>query len=280
MATDPSAPAPAPAPASVDLYNAAYGQYSADAQQAVRAATYGQDLGQTGWMTADELQHFSTLLKLTPTSQVLEVGSGSGGPALHLADTVGCTITGLDVNAFGVRTAQEQAAQRHLDDRAQFQVIDAGQALPFDPDSFDAVICNDAVCHIPGRAGLLAEWFRVLRPGGLMLFTDAMVITGVVSHEEIARRSSIGTYFYLPPGENERLIGEAGFELVGREDRTAAAAAISGRWHDARASHRDALLATEGEAQFAGLQAFLWCVHTLTAERRLSRYMYLARKPD
>jgi SAM-dependent methyltransferase len=266
-------------PAPVDLYNASYGQYSADAQQAVRAATYGEDLGQTGWMTADELRHFSTLLGLTASSRVLEVGSGSGGPALHLAATVGCTITGLDVNAFGVQTAQEQAAHRNLDDRAHFQVIDASQALPFDANSFDAVICNDAVCHIPGRAGLLAEWFRVLRPGGHMLYTDAMVVTGLVSHDEIARRSSIGTYFYLPPGENERLIGDAGFDLVEREDRTPAAAEISRRWHDARDTHRDALVALEGDRQFAGLQEFLWCVHTLTAERRLSRHMYLARKP-
>ena len=45
-----------------------------------------------------------------------------------------------------------------------------------------------------------------------MLYTDALVITGLVSHEEIATRSSIGTYFFLSPGENERLIRESGFE--------------------------------------------------------------------
>ncbi|GGL19436.1 class I SAM-dependent methyltransferase [Deinococcus radiotolerans] len=271
MTSDASAP--------VDLYNTSYSQYATDAQQAVRAATYGDDLGQTGWMTAAELQHFSTLLGLTASAHVLEVGCGSGGPALHLAATVGCTITGLDVNAFGVRTAQDQATQRQLSHLAQFQVIDAGEGLPFDPDTFDAVICNDAVCHIPGRTELLAEWFRVLRPGGMMLYTDAMVLTGLVSHAEIARRSSIGTYVYVPPGENERLIAQAGFDLVAWEDLTSAAAEIARRWHDARATHREALLATEDETQFAGLQDFLWCVHTLTAERRLSRHMYLARKP-
>ena len=263
----------------VDLYNASYGQFSADAQRAVRTATYGEDLGQTGWMTADELRHFSTLLKLDASSRVLEVGSGSGGPALFLAASIGCTVTGLDVNAFGVGTAQEQAAQRGLDSLATFQVIDAGQALSFGPDSFDAVISNDAMCHIPGRTDVLAEWYRLLRPGGRMLFTDAMVLSGLVSHEEIARRSSIGTYFYLPPGENERLIKVAGFELLVCEDRTAEAAAISRRWHDARAEHREALVGLEGERPFSDLQDFLWCVHTLTAERRLSRYMYLAQKP-
>jgi len=263
----------------VDLYNASYGQFSADAQRAVRTATYGEDLGQTGWMTADELRHFSALLKLDASSQVLEVGSGSGGPALFLAASIGCTVTGLDVNAFGVGTAQDQAAQRGLDRLVTFQVIDAGQALAFGQDSFDAVISNDAMCHIPRRAEVLAEWYRLLRPGGRMLFTDAMVLSGLVSHEEIARRSSIGTYFYLPPGENERLIKAAGFELLVCEDRTAEAAAISRRWHDARTKHREALVGLEGERPFSDLQDFLWCVHTLTAERRLSRYMYLAQKP-
>ena len=37
-----------------------------------------------------------------------------------------------------------------------------------------------------------------------MLFTDAMVITGAMSHEELATRSSIGFYLFVPPGLNER----------------------------------------------------------------------------
>ena len=68
-----------------------------------------------------------------------------------------------------------------------------------------------------------------------MLFTDAMVITGLLSNEEISTRSSIGCYFFLPPGENERLIRAAGFELVRTDNLTANAARIAKGWHDARA---------------------------------------------
>jgi hypothetical protein len=106
-----------------------------------------------------------------------------------------------------------------------------------------------------------------------------MVLTGIVSHEELAIRSSIGFYLFVPPGENERLLEAAGFTVLGVQDVTANAADVSHRWHEARARHRAALQAREGERNFEGLQRFLTCVHTLSVERRLSRYAYLAEKP-
>ncbi len=126
---------------------------------------------------------------------------------------------------------------------------------------------------------MLRDWYRVLRPGGRALFTDAMVLTGIVSHEELATRSSIGFYLFLPPGENERLLKAAGFSVLGVEDVTGNAAEVARRWHDARQGQEKALVAREGRANFDGLQRFLRCVHTLSVERRLSRFAYLAEKP-
>jgi hypothetical protein len=76
------------------------------------------------------------------------------------------------------------------------------------------------------------------------------------------------------------MIKEAGFEMVAVEDLTPAAAEISKRWHDARLKHRDAMVRIEGEENFDGLQDFLNCVHALTSERRLSRFMYHAMKSE
>ena len=264
----------------VDLYNTHYDKFATDAQAAVRVETYGEDIGQSSWMTADELRHFIELLGVGTSTTVLEVGSGSGGPALFLAKETGCKLTGVDVNEFGIKNANELARERKLSDRAEFKLIDASKPLPFEPNWFDVVFSNDVMCHVPERQNVLREWHRILKPGGKMLFTDALVVTGIVSHEEIANRSSIGLYFYLPPGENERMIKEAGFESISVEDLTPAAAEISKRWHDARENHRDAMVTIEGEENFIGLQEFLWCVHSLTLEKRLSRYMYLAHKPE
>jgi SAM-dependent methyltransferase len=263
----------------VDLYNTAYGNFDHPAEAAVRAETYGEDIGQSSWITVDEWRSYFELLGLTPQSHVLEVGSGSGGPAVYLARTIGCHVHGFDINPAGVHNANALAARSGVGDLAHFSAVDAGQGLPCDDASVDAIVSNDAMCHLPDRARVLADWYRVLRPGGTALYTDAMVITGGITNEELATRSSIGTYLFLPPGENERLIADAGFGLTRVLDLTASPETIARRRHDARARHRAALTEIEGEANFEGLQRFLWCVHLVSRERRLSRFLYLVRKP-
>jgi hypothetical protein len=118
----------------------------------------------------------------------------------------------------------------------------------------------------------------VLKLSGRMLFSDALVIGGMISAQEIATRSSIGFYFYSPPGENERLLAQAGFPQVTTIDTTENAAQISKKWHDAREKRKEELAKAEGPPTFDGLQRFLSCVHTLNSERRLLRSLYFARK--
>ena len=262
----------------VDLYNNVYADFGSRAEAAVRHHAFGEDIGQSGWLTAAEWLRFADQAQVRADSHVLEVGSGSGGPAVYLAAARGCQVTGIDINEHGVRNAKQLAEAKGVADRVSFQGVDASQPIPFADAAFDAVLSNDAMCHIQNRLDVLREWHRVLRPGGRMLFTDAMIITGLVSHEELAIRSSIAWYLFLPPGENERLIRQAGFTLLSSEDLTAAAEEIAQRWHDAREQHRDELVSREGDANFAGLQRFLACVHRLSRERRLSRYCYLAEK--
>jgi SAM-dependent methyltransferase len=263
----------------VDLYDGEYGNYESDVYQQVRIETYGVDFGQTSWVTTEESKQIPGLLELTGTSSVLEIGCGSGAYALHLAHTTGCTITGLDINALGIHNANQLALHRGLGSQAHFEVCDVSRPLPFADETFDAIFSNDVLCHIPGRPRLLAEMCRVLKPGGSrMLFSDALIIGGVISHDEIATRSSIGYYLFSPPGENEQLILQAGFTDLKVEDTTSQAAGTAARWHQARQKYKDQLLALEGEQKYTGLQRFLSCVQSLTEERRLLRLLYQARK--
>jgi len=264
--------------ADVDLYDNVYGDYASRAETAVRRDAFVEDIGQSSWITAADWLGYADLARVRPTSHVLEVGSGSGGPGVYLASQRGCHVTGVDINEHGVANGRRLAQERGVAERVTFQQVDASQPLPFPPASFDAVLSNDSMCHIANRLEVLRDWHRVLRPGGRMHFTDAMVVTGLLSQEEIATRSSIGFYFFVPPGANERLIADAGLRLLAADDLTAGAELIAGRWHAARQRHQAELVTREGEANFAGLQRFLACVQHVSAERRLCRFGYLAEK--
>jgi ubiquinone/menaquinone biosynthesis C-methylase UbiE len=265
-------------PAKVDLYDHAYGNYELDVYRDIRLETYGEDLGQTSWLTTKESDDIPRLLGLTPESKVLEIGCGSGRYALRVAETTGSRVLGVDVNSFGIANANELARQRKLIALARFEECDVSKQLPFSDCEFDAAFANDVLCHIPERPPLFQELLRILKPGGRFLFSDALVIGGLISSEELAIRSSIGKYVFSPAGENERLLTNAGFRIVGVTDTSDDAAEIAKRWHDARELRQSALLAIEGEKDFAGLQKFLACVYRLTFERRLLRFVYLAVK--
>jgi SAM-dependent methyltransferase len=262
------------------FYTATYGNFTAACLRQVRAETYGgEDIGQNGWLTAAEFRCFSGWLGIDAGSVVLDVGSGSGGPALFMARELGCRVTGVDRDEHGVAAANEQAQRDGLDGRAWFLAADASKpVLEFPAGAFTAVMCIDAITHLPGRGHVLEDWHRLLAPGGRILYTDPVVLTGLVSSEEIAARSSIGYTEFAAPGEDERLIAAAGFELLHREDATANIAAVSGRWHAARARHRTGLVQIEGETGFEEMQAGMATVHRLSSERRLSRIVFVGEK--
>ena len=264
----------------VDLYNNAYSHYADGLYCQIRMETYGEDFGQTSWATTEESHAIPRMLHLNRQSRVLEIGCGSGRYALFVAETVGCHVLGVDINSAGIANCRQLAEKQNLSAQVQFECCDVSTGLPGQSKSLDAVFATDVLCHIRNRAALLKEIHRVLKPGGRLLFSDALIIGGLISHDEIAARSSIGYYIFSPPGENERLIRHTGFRLVKVEDTTANAYEIARRWRDARDRRKKDLIEIEGEANYAGLQRFLACVQLLTSERRLLRRLYVARKVD
>ena len=137
--------------------------------------------------------------------------------------------------ASGTRLAREAG----LETQGSFVQADAGRALPFEGDCFDALLCIDSINHLPDRARVLADWARALRPGGRLLFTDPVTVNGNLDSDEIAVRTSIGFFLFVPRGENERLLTEAGLEVLAVEDTTEHLAEVARRRHDARATHAE-----------------------------------------
>ena len=89
----------------IDLFDSTYSHFTEQILETIRKDTFGQDMGQNSWTTVEEYDRFISWLDLRPEHHVLEVASGSGGPARYLADSVSCRVTGIDANEAGVATA-------------------------------------------------------------------------------------------------------------------------------------------------------------------------------
>lgn len=245
----------------------------------IRREAFGEEIGQFSWLTADEYRRFFAWVGIDESSSVVEIASGSGGPALFMAQETGCRATGADIHQAGVDAANARAHELGLSARVRFVCADARERLPFEDETFDALTCIDSFNHMYERDGVLAEWHRVLAPGARLLFTDPITVTGPLRREEMITRSgSMGEFVFTPPGVVEKLLDEAGFVEVRVEDCTQNMDEVAARWHAVRERYRAELDEHEGPDANASFQHFLRVVSTLAHERRLSRPAYVAHR--
>jgi ubiquinone/menaquinone biosynthesis C-methylase UbiE len=179
-----------------------------------------------------------------------------------------------------VATANVLAAERGLGAVAEFRAVDASQRLPFPDGSFDAISCIDAINHFSDRPQVLAEWRRVLKARGRILFTDPIVMTGPLTNAEISIRTSAGFYLLVPEGYDERCLRECGLQLVATENITQNMAEIAGRRRAAREKHETGLREVEGDPAYEAQQEYLGIAARIASEGRLSRFLFVAEKME
>jgi SAM-dependent methyltransferase len=265
-------------PSTAGHYDANYGNFETELYAQIRREAFGEDIGQNSWLTADEQDRFLEWLDLSPGKTLLDVACGAGGPALRIASITGCSVVGIDVHQHAVSTANSLATQRGLGARAEFRYVDATEPLPFSDGGFDAVTCIDAINHFPDRPRVIAEWARLLKPGGRLLFTDPITLTGPLTNEEIAVRSSAGFYLFVPHGYDERVIEEFGLRLLVCQDVTANMAKVAEARRTARESKSAVLRGIEGDQAYDGQQEFLTVAARVAREGRLSRFVYVSKR--
>jgi SAM-dependent methyltransferase len=157
-------------------YDANYGNFQTELYAQIRREAFGEDIGQNSWLTSDEHNNFLEWLDLASGKVLLDVGCGAGGPALRIAAITGCSVVGVDVHEHAVATAVSLAAQRGFAERTKFHVANAGGPLPFSDASFDAITCIDTINYLPDRQRIIAEWTRLLKQRGRLLFTDPVTV--------------------------------------------------------------------------------------------------------
>ena len=106
--------------------------------------------------------------------QILDVGTGTAQIPIELCNrTKHCQVTAIDLAQGMLNLAQQNVDAAGFENRVQLELIDAKQ-LRFESDSFDAVISNSIVHHIPKPISVFSEMNRVLKPGGFLLIRDLL----------------------------------------------------------------------------------------------------------
>ncbi len=107
------------------------------------------------------------------SDQVIDLGSGYGGSARFLASRFGCRVVALNLSEVENKRARELNREQKLSDL--IDVVDGHfEELPYEDETFDLVLSQDAFLHSPARDKVIREAARVLKPGGSFVFTDPM----------------------------------------------------------------------------------------------------------
>ena len=110
--------------------------------------------------------------------KILEVACNMCTTAIGLAQKFGCKIEGVDLDEAALEKARANIAMHGLQDKIHVQRANA-MVLPFEDESFDIVINEAMLTMLPVQAKMkaVAEYFRVLKPGGFLLTHDVMLTT-------------------------------------------------------------------------------------------------------
>mgnify|MGYP000218169650 CR=1 FL=1 len=172
--------------------------------------------------------------------KVIDLGAGYGGAARVLAEEHQALVTCLNLSSVENERNRKLTEAAGLSER--ISVVDGSyDAMPFEDESFDIAWSQDAILHAPDRLAVMDEVARVLKPGGLFVFTDPMQADGLT---DLSALQPIYDRIHLPDlasiGFYRTALTERGFEVVEIEE-------LTGQLGKHYARVREELLSRKGE---------------------------------
>lgn len=262
---------------------------SDDADTFYRTIWGGEDLHIGVYDTTRSVREASTetvdrMAELLPAlredTKVLDIGAGYGGSMRRVVTRFGCEATCLNISE--TQNDANNAKNRHarLTDRIAV-VHGVFEDIPQPDAHFDVVWSQDAILHSDQRERVLAEVFRVLKPGGHFVFTDPMqaddVPEGVLQpvYDRLQLNSLGSMRFYRDTAT------ALGFEVVAQEPMTEHLRTHYARVHEEMLTHYEGLRADGASAAYLDTMA-LGLEHWVKAADagHLAWGIQLFRKPN
>ncbi len=185
-----------------------FSHVSSDVLLEIEEEVFGTDYGATSWSTIDQIGVFIAEMELKKGDRLLDIGSGSGWPALHIAEQTGCETVLCDYPLTGLLVAKKRAGE---DGMNAVTVQADGAALPFADATVDAVSHSDVLCCLTQKAEVIAECHRVLKPGGTLVFTVLELSESFV--REGNRDHEFGPEYVLVDQPYEEMLSSTGFKV-------------------------------------------------------------------
>ena len=221
--------------ATFDRFSKKYQHNQSDIMRGIERSVCGCDYGATSWTTLDEAREVGTTLALKPGQRLLDVGSGSGWPAVYLAKDSGCDVVMTDLPLTGLRIAIDRAAADRVTGACWATVADAA-ALPFQNGWFDAIIHSDVLCCLPEKLGVLESCRRTIRADGKMVFSVISIKPGLTA-ADYKRAAASGPPFIEADVPYSEMLHHAGWEITDHRDLTVEYGVTVGRMLEKLQTH-------------------------------------------
>lgn len=234
-----------------------------------------------GWLSPGGNEELELLLEGIEIrgKTILDIGVGTGGPALALLGKFGAAhVTGIDVEQTVIDRALELANIQQLQNQLELLCVKPGP-LPFKNEKFDVVFSKDCFVHIADKRTLFNEIHRVLKPNGILVFSDWCCGTPPYSIEmEQFFENGMG-FTMATAGDNVNNMVQSGFSNICLRDRNEWFAINSEREYiETVGSMREQIVETFGEEKADSISAAAKRRVTIGSQGFLRPTHFISRK--
>ena len=210
-------------------------------------------------------------------SSVLEIGSGLGGPARHLAATSSAAVTALELQEDHHRMAATLTRRCGLADRVT-HVCGDFLTYPWGGEGFDAVVSWLALYHISQRAVLLDRCRSLLPDGGFFYAEDLCERRPFDDDEREELASELFANYLVSSNRYRQDLADAGFEVLVCDDMSDDWTAFTRGRLDQYRQQQDRHLRVHGEEVFETMCGFYTTVVRHFSDGKLGGIRVVARR--